>query len=141
MISGAGGNTAYNGGPIGFGEVRTMLAGVMRHGMLLLMVVMGCAAMGHGQTLAATPPMGWNDWAHYQCGFTAQTILDNAHALVQTGLAARGYNTVTIDDCWMLKERDAKGDLQVDPGRFPAGMKPVADAVHALGLKFGIYED
>jgi alpha-galactosidase len=85
--------------------------------------------------------MGWNDWAHYQCGFTAQTILDNAKALVKTGLSARGYNTVTIDDCWMLKDRDAGGNLQVDPVRFPQGMKPIADAVHGMGLKFGIYED
>lgn len=114
---------------------------MMRRGLLLLVMVVGCAAAGRGQTLAATPPMGWNDWAHYQCGFTAQTIVDNAQALVKTGLAAKGYNTVTIDDCWMLKARDTNGDLQADPGRFPAGMKPVADAVHALGLKFGIYED
>ena len=91
--------------------------------------------------LAATPPMGWNDWAHYQCGYTAQTILDNAHALVSTGLAALGYDTVTIDDCWMQKDRDASGNLQVDPQRFPNGMKPVADEIHKLGLKFGIYED
>ena len=34
-----------------------------------------------------------------------------------------------------------KGNLQADPQRFPQGIKPVADAVHALGLKFGIYED
>jgi alpha-galactosidase len=112
-----------------------------RRGWWLVVALMGCAAAGRGQTLAATPPMGWNDWAHYQCGFTAQTIVENAKALVKSGLAARGYNTVTIDDCWMQKTRDAKGDLQVDPGRFPAGMKPVADAVHALRLKFGIYED
>jgi len=85
--------------------------------------------------------MGWNDWAHYQCGFTAQTILDNAQLLVKTGLAARGYKTVTIDDCWMQKTRDAQGNLQPDPERFPHGMKRVADAVHRLGLKFGIYED
>lgn len=85
--------------------------------------------------------MGWNDWAHYQCNFTSQTILDNARALVRAGLAKRGYNTVTIDDCWMQKSRDSQGNLQVDPQRFPHGMKPVADAVHKLGLKFGIYED
>ena len=90
---------------------------------------------------ALTPPMGWNDWAHYQCGFTGQTILDNASLLVSTGLAARGYNTVTIDDCWMEKTRDAKGNLQADPERFPQGMKALGDAIHALGLKFGIYED
>jgi len=93
------------------------------------------------QPLAATPPMGWNDWAHYQCNFTARTILDNARELVKTGLATRGYDTVTIDDCWMLKTRDAAGNLQPDPERFPHGMKPVVEAVHALGLKFGIYED
>lgn len=101
--------------------------------------VAGVAA--EGKPLAATPPMGWNDWAHYQCGYTADTILDNARALVSTGLARLGYDTVTIDDCWMLKERDAKGNLQVDSKRFPNGMKPVADAIHKMGLKFGIYED
>jgi alpha-galactosidase len=85
--------------------------------------------------------MGWNDWAHYQCDYTAADIVANARALVRTGLAARGYDTVTIDDCWMLQRRDSQGDLQADPGRFPHGMQPVAAAVHALGLKFGIYED
>ncbi len=85
--------------------------------------------------------MGWNDWAHYQCHYTAETILSNARALVKSGLAAQGYNTVTIDDCWMQKNRDDHGNLQTDPQRFPQGIKPVADAVHALGLKFGIYED
>ena len=57
----------------------------------------------------------------------AQTILANAKALVKTGLAAHGYNTVTIDDCWMQKDRDAQGNLQADPQRFPQGMKPIAD--------------
>ncbi len=99
------------------------------------------SAAENAPQLAVTPPMGWNDWAHYQCNFTSQTILANARTLVKSGLAAHGYNTVTIDDCWMLKDRDAHGNLQVDPQRFPQGMKPVADAVHALGLKFGIYED
>lgn len=99
------------------------------------------APVGGPKLLAATPPMGWNDWARYQCGYTAQTILDNARALVSTGLAARGYKVVTIDDCWMQKSRDARGNLQVDPQRFPQGMRPVAQAIHGLGLKFGIYED
>ena len=85
--------------------------------------------------------MGWNDWAHYRCGFSAQTVLANARALVKTALATRGYNTVTVDDCWMQKTRDAAGNLQFDPRRFPDGIRPVADAIHKLGLKFGIYED
>ena len=99
------------------------------------------AAAADGRQLARTPPMGWNDWAHYQCDYTAATILANARALVRSGLAARGYDTVTIDDCWMLKRRNGRGDLQPDPRRFPHGMRPVAAAIHALGLRFGIYED
>ncbi|MGD0124915.1 MAG: ricin-type beta-trefoil lectin domain protein [Terriglobia bacterium] len=115
---------------------------------LVLLACAGCRAnrtvaapAGDLRLLAATPPMGWNDWAHYQCNYTAQDILANAQALVKTGLAARGYDTVTIDDCWMQKDRDPQGDLQADPRRFPDGIEPIARAVHALGLKFGIYED
>jgi alpha-galactosidase len=114
---------------------------------LLLAVAWISAVPGFAATdpvvrqLAVTPPMGWNDWAHYQCNYTSEDILANARALVKTGLAARGYNTVTIDDCWMQKGRGADGNLQADPQRFPQGIKPVAEAVHALGLKFGIYED
>ncbi len=117
-------------------------------GILLFLALLCSAAVpGLGEPaagpklLAATPPMGWNDWAHYQCSYTAQTILDNARELVKTGLAARGYNTVTIDDCWMQKNRDVSGNLQADRQRFPRGMKPVTHSIHALGLKFGIYED
>ncbi|WP_063770912.1 glycoside hydrolase family 27 protein [Streptacidiphilus neutrinimicus] len=94
-----------------------------------------------GSALALTPPMGWNDWAHFQCGYTESTILANARALVSTGLAAKGYNTVTTDDCWMQTSRDANGNLQADPSRFPDGMAYVGQQLHALGLKFGIYED
>ncbi|HEX3783709.1 MAG TPA: ricin-type beta-trefoil lectin domain protein [Pseudonocardiaceae bacterium] len=92
-------------------------------------------------TLAATPPMGWNDWAHYQCGYDEQTILANADALVSTGLAAKGYDTVTIDDCWLASSRDSSGNLVADPTKFPDGMAYVGNYLHARGLKFGIYED
>lgn len=109
--------------------------------IFLMLLIAGVAGPCFGQKLAVVPPMGWNDWAHYQCHYDHMTIVSNAQALVKTGLAKRGYNTVTIDDCWMQKDRDSDGNLQPDPTRFPHGIKPVADAVHGLGLKFGIYED
>ncbi|MFF7632740.1 ricin-type beta-trefoil lectin domain protein [Kitasatospora sp. NPDC008050] len=90
---------------------------------------------------AATPPMGWNDWAHYQCGITEQTITGNADALVSSGLAAKGYNTVTVDDCWMAGQRDSAGNLVADPVKFPHGMAWLGSYLHSRGLKFGIYED
>jgi alpha-galactosidase len=122
----------------------TMRWGVALLAAVLLPLLVGTGSDAHAATsgrLAATPPMGWNDWAHYQCDYTAATIVANARALVRTGLAARGYDTVTIDDCWMLKTRDSQGNLQPDPRLFPQGMQPVAAVIHGLGLKFGIYED
>ncbi|GAA1914565.1 glycoside hydrolase family 27 protein [Streptantibioticus ferralitis] len=93
----------------------------------------------HG--LAATPPMGWNDWSYYQCNIDQKLILDQGRALVRSGLAVKGYNTVTTDDCWMTKTRDASGNLVSDPQKFPDGMAYVGRQLHAMGLKFGIYED
>jgi alpha-galactosidase len=135
VLMGDAGHAGRNPWPLDFSVFMVLLA------FILGAAVPSFAAVAGKKTLAPTPPMGWNDWAHYQCGYTADTILGNAHALVSTGLAALGYDTVTIDDCWMQKDRDANGNLQVDKERFPNGMKPVADAIHGMGLKFGIYED
>ncbi|MEU3370001.1 ricin-type beta-trefoil lectin domain protein [Streptomyces sp. NPDC006660] len=94
-----------------------------------------------GAPLAAAPPMGWNNWAHYMCDISEATVVRNADALVSSGLAAKGYTTVTVDDCWMAKSRDAAGDLVADPERFPHGMAWLGSYLHSRGLKFGIYED
>ena len=91
--------------------------------------------------LAPTPPMGWNDWAHYQCGISEQTITANADALVSSGLAAKGYKTVTVDDCWMASSRDGGGHLVADATKFPHGMAWLGSYLHGKGLNFGIYED
>ncbi|MFG3280875.1 ricin-type beta-trefoil lectin domain protein [Streptomyces sp. NPDC048111] len=99
------------------------------------------AAPAQSRPLAATPPMGWNNWAHYMCDISEQTVVHNADALVSTGLAGKGYDTLTVDDCWMAKARDADGSLVADPARFPHGMAWLGSYLHARGLKFGIYED
>jgi alpha-galactosidase len=48
---------------------------------------------------------------------------------------------INIDAGYLVRERDASGNLQVDAIKFPGGMKPVADKIHALGLKLGVYTD
>ena len=91
--------------------------------------------------LALTPPMVFNSWAVTGCDISQQTFVDAANTLVDTGLAAAGYNYVNIDDCWSAAERDADGNLVADPARFPNGMKWLGDYLHERGLKFGIYAD
>jgi alpha-galactosidase len=99
------------------------------------------AAAAENNGLALTPPMGWNDWYSAYCGVNAQMVEQSAQAMAGDGLKAAGYDYVNIDDCWMAPSRDSAGNLVADPTRFPDGIKPVADFVHGLGLKLGIYED
>ncbi|HRS90629.1 MAG TPA: glycoside hydrolase family 27 protein [Candidatus Marinimicrobia bacterium] len=90
--------------------------------------------------MALTPPMGWNSWNRFGCDVNEQLIRETADAMVSSGMKAAGYQYVVIDDCWQ-GERDALGFIQPDRGRFPSGMKALADYIHSKGLKFGIYSD
>ncbi|WP_026371086.1 glycoside hydrolase family 27 protein [Kallotenue papyrolyticum] len=93
-------------------------------------------------SLAATPPMGWNSWNMFGSAVSETVISEMAEAIVAHGLRELGYQYVVIDDCWTRREgRDSNGDLVPDPERFPSGIKALADYVHSLGLKLGIYSD
>jgi alpha-galactosidase len=93
-----------------------------------------------GNGLALTPPMGWNSWNKFQCNVDEGLIRRTADSIVASGMRDAGYLYVVIDDCWH-GARDAHGDIQPDPARFPSGMKALGDYIHGLGLKFGIYSD
>ncbi len=90
--------------------------------------------------LALTPPMGWNSWNKFGCNVSDEMIRGMADAMVKSGMKDAGYQYVVIDDCWQV-ERDKEGNIVPDAKRFPSGIKPLADYVHSLGLKFGIYSD
>jgi alpha-galactosidase len=90
--------------------------------------------------LAPTPPMGWNSWNKFGCDVSEKLVRGAAKALVSSGMKAAGYTYVVIDDCWQTG-RDAHGTIVADPARFPSGIKALAAALHAEGLKIGIYSD
>jgi alpha-galactosidase len=90
--------------------------------------------------LALTPPMGWNSWNTYGCNISEATIRKQTDAVVASGMKDAGYIYVVVDDCWH-GERDAAGNVQANPERFPSGIKALADYVHSKGLRFGIYSD
>jgi alpha-galactosidase len=118
-------------------------------------------ATGSYNGLALTPPMGFNDWNVFGCNVSAAQIESAALAMHNNGMQKAGYDYVNVDDCWIngrsvttgaadkaAAGRDASGHLIADPTYFPPsapgkndGMKLLADYVHKLGLKFGIYED
>ncbi|GAB2807247.1 NPCBM/NEW2 domain-containing protein [Lentzea nigeriaca] len=93
----------------------------------------------HADAVISAPVMGWNSWNRFGCDINENLIREAAHAIVANGLNRLGYNYVNIDDCWMASTRDGEGRLQANPARFPSGIRALADHVHGLGLKLGIY--
>jgi alpha-galactosidase len=90
-------------------------------------------------SVLSVPPMGWNSWNKFACDINEKLIRETADAMVKSGMRDAGYIYVNIDDCWMAPQRDANGRLQPDPKRFPHGIKALADYVHSIGMKLGIY--
>ena len=88
--------------------------------------------------LALTPPMGWNSWNVWAGAVSQEKVKAAADAMVSSGLAAKGFTYINIDDCWEGKARDEKTGEITTNERFP-DMKGLADYVHGKGLKLGIY--
>ena len=121
---------------------------------LLFFAALLSAAALRSQTIAPTPPMGWNSWDAY--GLTIDEEQFKANAQVLASLEQYGWQYAVIDEGWYManpagKNLEARkyvwnrdGLLIPDPARYPsaangAGFKPLADWVHAQGLKFGIH--
>ncbi|MEU8212987.1 alpha-galactosidase [Micromonospora sp. NPDC049044] len=109
---------------------------------------------------ADTPPMGWNSYDSFNWRVTEADVRANADYM-RDNLRQHGWQYVVIDWAWYypgqhnnspnqdanLNPRlrmDANGRLLPDTTRFPSaagsnGFKPLADYVHAQGLKFGVH--
>jgi hypothetical protein len=98
--------------------------------------------------------MGWNSWDSYGLTIDETQFKDNATVLA--GLLQYGWKYAVIDEGWYMEDPsgktvadkkylwDGNGLLIPAPDRFPsaangAGFKPLADWLHAQGLKFGIH--
>ena len=105
---------------------------------------------------ATTPPMGWNSWNCYGTTVTEAEVLANAEYLARE-LLPLGWDTIVVDIQWYEPTAKAGGYNNDAPvvldawgrqlpaeNRFPsaaggAGFGPLAAAVHALGLRFGLH--
>ena len=114
------------------------------------------AAVPPARALAPTPPMGWNSWNSFATTITEAQALEQAQIMARE-LLPIGYDVLTVDIQWYepaaksyeynthpQPAMDAHGRLQPAPNRFPSsaggrGFAPLAEQVHALGLKFGIH--
>ncbi len=126
----------------------------MRSAFLAFISLIAYSLAAAAQSIAPTPPMGWNSWDSFGLTITESEFKDNANWLARN-LKQFGWQYVVVDEGWYLKNPEAKapnfhytisadGRYMPALNRFPssahnAGFKPLADSVHRLGLKFGIH--
>ena len=90
-----------------------------------------------GDKIALTPPMGWNSWNCWARDVTREQVLASARAMVEKGLVNHGWTYINIDDGWQ-GQRGGKYNAIQPNTKFP-DMKGLADEIHGMGLKIGIY--
>ena len=124
---------------------------VITAGLGLAAVAAPPRALAENNGLAVSAPlMGWSSWSFLRSSPTAAKDEAQASALKSSGLSSHGYNYVNQDDFWYQcpgsqgPNVDANGRWVTDATKFPAsgstnGMQVVANYVHGLGLKFGLY--
>lgn len=101
----------------------------------------GSAEMGGAVNNPSGPAMGWASWNSFAAKINASVIKAQADAMVSSGLKDAGYQFVNIDEGWWQGTRDANGNITIDTAEWPGGMQAIADYIHGLGLKAGIYTD
>ena len=85
-----------------------------------------------------TPPLGWNSWNAFKGKLDEKVVKQTADLLVSTGLAAKGYVYVNMDDTWAEERDKVTHKLVASTKKFPSGIPSLASYVHSKGLKFGI---
>jgi alpha-galactosidase len=127
-----------------------------------VLTLLACAAAAaqspppEAGTAASRPPMGWNSYDAYGTTVTEAQVRANA-LWMSRHLRRYGWRYVVIDAEWFARNPtpagNARGEIFVldrhgrylpAPNRFPssahgAGLRPLADYVHSLGLRFGIH--
>ena len=92
--------------------------------------------------VALAPQLGWSSWSFVRKNPTEANIEAQAKAMHDSGLVAHGFTYLNIDDFYYLNPAntvDSGGRWAIDPAHFPHGMATVANYVHGLGEKFGMY--
>lgn len=82
-------------------------------------------------------PVLYNSWEATE--FEVSEEQQRSLARLAAGL---GVELFVVDDGWFgsrTSDRAGLGDWTPNPDRFPHGLKPLADEVHGLGMRFGIW--
>ncbi|KAL5356449.1 glycoside hydrolase superfamily [Aspergillus floccosus] len=107
-------------------------------GFFGLVTIAGAVA---AKPLGQTPQMGFNTWNSFKANYDESVIEHISDLMISLGLKDVGYNYLVLDEGWSDMSRTDDGYLQANTSTFPNGIKPLANRLHRMGLKLGLYGD
>ena len=123
-----------------------MLISDARLFVVTLILAMSSMTFALNNGLGLTPPMGYSSWNDCASEVTEERIKNVTRALISTGLAAKGYVHVNVDEGWLLGRNETTGEIIEDLQKFPSGMKALGDWIHNQTvpgkgkiMKYGLY--
>lgn len=98
------------------------------------------AATALDNGVGRTPMMGWSSWYATPGGsnVTSAFVRATAQVMLSSGLAAKGYSLVAVDEGW-LQGRYPNGTIYEDLSKFPEGMAGLGAWVTGQGFRYGLY--
>jgi len=94
--------------------------------------------LGDGEEAAPKPrPVIYNSWEA-----TEMNVSEEGQVALAEKAAALGVDRFVMDDGWFGQRKTdhaGLGDWYVNPQKFPHGLKPLIDKVHALKMDFGLW--
>ena len=76
-----------------------------------------------------------------RCSTTEAEYHTNAQLMVSLGLVDAGYTYFGLDTGWQGTKRASNGSITWSTTTLPSGVPALAELVHGLGMKFGVYSD
>lgn len=64
------------------------------------------------ESLALTPPMGWNSWNTFRLEINEDLVKEVADVFIEKGLRDAGYEFVVIDDGWQIGKDEYKNIME-----------------------------
>lgn len=104
-----------------------------------LFAVAGVSSLDNG--VGRLPALGYDTFNAFGCDYNASLVAAQVDVMQKTGLVDAGYNTLILDDCYALKERNATGHMVADPVKFPHGIEALSSHVNQCGVRLAACGD